>query len=148
MLVCVPMRSVQPFHKSVKQQCVPMSSDCVPYTQVGHWPLGHWSSSGGLSAIRMRSGCVPEQVRQGLTFWDIKGWRPPIHTALLSRASHGTEDQCVPYAFRATLPQKDQKIIVPVCVPMRSVQPFRKSVKELCVPMNSDYVPYAFLLTF
>ena len=39
-------------------------------------PFGHWPSSGGFPAGGMRSGCVPDQVRQGLALSDIKGWRP------------------------------------------------------------------------
>ena len=35
-------------------------------------------------------------------------------------------DLCVPHAPVQPLPQKNKTIIVPVCVPMRSVQPFRK----------------------
>ena len=59
-----------------------------------------------------------------------------------------TNGACVPDAFRATLPQKEKTLMVPVCVPMRSVQPFRKSVKQQCVRMNSNCVPYAFLIVF
>ena len=59
-----------------------------------------------------------------------------------------TNGACVPDAFRATLPQKEKTLMVPVCVPMRPVQPFRKSVKQPCVPMNPDCVPYTFLIVF
>ena len=46
---------------------------CQVFEKVFSLPFGHWSSSGGFPAGGMRSGCVLDQVRQGLAFSDIKG---------------------------------------------------------------------------
>ena len=90
----------------------------------------------------MRSGCVPCNPSTNPVIPDAFHMR----SSFLSKVSQ--KITCVPYAFHETPPKKEQTIIVPVCVPMRSAQPFRKSVKQQCVPMNSDCVPYTFLIVF
>jgi hypothetical protein len=61
-------------------------------------PFGHWSSSGGFPAGGMRSECVPDQVRQGLAFSDIKGWRPEYQATyslhIIKRAPHQRGRRC------------------------------------------------------